>query len=90
MAMLSMRYREGEEPSRVHGNWHLDGSELSVSIGEGIIKAPLTMQDDIMEWAGETLIKLPEAAASVPFGFKLPYRSLFNPEKSGRRPPCSA
>ncbi len=91
VAMLSMRYRDGEEPSRVHGSWHLNGQELSVSFGEGIIQAPLMLQDDIIQWAGETLIRLPDEAASVPFGIKLPYRrSLFNSDSPSGRSPFSA
>ena len=87
-AVLSLREKD-QAASRVHGRWWLEGAELVMSFGGGNVRSRFQLHDDlrlhreaseggeqaqILEWAGETLLRLPDRTASMAFGVELPYR----------------
>jgi hypothetical protein len=72
-AILSFRPRN-QPPTRVHGQWWIENNELVSRFSTGAIRASYNLQEDILQWAGETLLRMPESAASLPYGIKLPYR----------------
>lgn len=73
-AIVSMRCLD-QPPSRVHGRWRTEGEHLCATFGAGEVRAPYSLDDEILHWAGETLLRLPDQTASIPFGIQLPYGS---------------
>jgi hypothetical protein len=73
-AVLSLRQKEECQALRVHGRWWLEGSELVMTFGGGQVRAPFILRDEILEWADETMLRLPDRMASLAFGVQLPYR----------------
>jgi hypothetical protein len=71
-AIISMRYLD-QPPSRVHGRWHVEGDQLVAWFGDGEIRAGYALDDDVLRWAGETLLRLSDSTASLAFGIQLPY-----------------
>jgi hypothetical protein len=79
-SIVSLRTRDQQQPSRVHGRWWVEEDLLVVSFGGGTIRSVFILQDEVLQWAGETLVRLPDQTASLPFGINLPYRlSLSQP-----------
>ena len=72
-AIVSMRCLD-QPPSRVHGRWHVEDGQLVACVGDGEIRADFDLEDDVLRWAGETLVRLPDSTASLAFGIQLPYR----------------
>ncbi len=84
-AVLSLREKD-QAASRVHGRWWLEGGvlaagdgrhdqpELVMCFGGGSVRSRFQLHDDLLDWAGETLLKLPDRTASLAFGVQLPYR----------------
>jgi hypothetical protein len=72
-AVLSLREKD-QAASRVHGRWWIEGAELVMSFGGGNVRSRFQLHDDLLEWAGETLLRLPDRTASMAFGVELPYR----------------
>lgn len=72
-AIVSMRYLD-QSPSRVHGRWRVEKGQLVASIGGGEIRADFGLEGEVLRWAGETLLRLSDRTASLPFGIELPYR----------------
>ncbi len=72
-AILSLRSGD-HSPTRVHGRWWLEGPVLVVTFGGGSIRSSFALQEDVLQWAGEILLRLPDQTASLPFGIRLPYR----------------
>jgi hypothetical protein len=72
-AVLSLRERD-REASRVHGRWWLEGAELVMGFGGGNVRSRFRLRDDMLEWADELLLRLPDRTASLAFGVQLPYR----------------
>jgi hypothetical protein len=73
-AILSLRAKDQRRPDRVHGRWWVEPHLLVVSFGGAAIRAAFTQTDDVLQWAGETLVRLPDRTASMAFGIRLPYR----------------
>jgi len=71
-AILSLRHND-HDPSRVHGRWWVDGSQLVVSFSGGCVRSEYTLADEVLRWAGSAMLRLPDATASIPFGIQLPY-----------------
>jgi hypothetical protein len=72
--ILSLRARDQQQPNRVHGRWWVEPGLLVVAFGSVTIRAAFTLDDDVLQWAGETLVRLPDRTASMAFGICLPYR----------------
>jgi hypothetical protein len=72
-AIISLRAKD-KPPSRVHGRWWVELDTLVVSFGGSTIRSDYALQDEILQWAGETLLRLPDRTASMAFGIQLPYR----------------
>jgi len=72
-AVLSVREKD-QAASRVHGRWWLESGELVMVFGGGTVRSRFLLRDDLLEWAGETLLRLPDRTASLAFGVQLPYR----------------
>ena len=75
-AILSLR-ADDEAPSRVHGRWWVEADQLVVSFSHRTIRASFRLREEVLEWAGETLLRLPDQMASLPFGIPLPYHVTF-------------
>lgn len=71
---------EGAElggPQQMHsagGDGRQGHPELVMSFGGGNVRSRFQLHDDLLEWAGETLLRLPDRTASMAFGVELPYR----------------
>jgi hypothetical protein len=71
-AILSLRTKD-KPPSRVHGRWWVELGTLVVSFGGSTIRSDYALKDDLLQWAGETLLRLSDSTASIAFGIQLPY-----------------
>jgi hypothetical protein len=77
-AIISVRCLD-RPPTRVHGRWRIDAEQLVASFGAGEVRAPFSLEGEVLRWAGETLLRLPDNAASLPFGIQLPYHLSATP-----------
>jgi hypothetical protein len=88
-AIASMRYLD-RPPSRVHGRWRTEQGTLIARFGGGEIRADFGLDGDVLRWGSDTLLRLPDRTASLPFGIQLPYRLSTSPDSlasAGAMPP---
>jgi hypothetical protein len=57
VASLTLRYRDAEYLLTTAGQWRLEGANLSVTLGESTITAPVVVEEDVMRWAGEVMTR---------------------------------
>lgn len=56
-ASISIRTEDSRLPSRVHGRWWLEGAELVVALGDGQIRGLYHLEDGVLSWADEVLVR---------------------------------
>ena len=56
-AVVSIRAAEARLPSRVYGRWWLEGHELVVALGDGHIRGLYHLEDNVLTWADEILVR---------------------------------
>lgn len=57
---VSVRCRSERQPSVVTGTWWLDGQVLSVIVGNREVQAEVSLNEGVVHWAGEVLVRMPE------------------------------
>lgn len=57
-AVLSLRYLQRSEPSRVQGTWYLDGPDLVVRLeGRPELRDRVTLTGEVASWAGKVMVR---------------------------------
>ncbi|MCC6750137.1 MAG: hypothetical protein IT371_20895 [Deltaproteobacteria bacterium] len=60
LAELRTRCLDQERVGTRAGRWWLDGPTLVLSLGRSLIRADFRIQDEVMYWAGEVLVRQPD------------------------------
>jgi hypothetical protein len=65
-ASFTVRYLEEQPPLMTSGSWQLEGDHLVVKLGHGEVRAIAKLQDGLLNWAGEVLLRVPDGLTAFP------------------------
>lgn len=57
---VSVRCHSERLPSVATGTWRLEGQILFVTVGNQEVQAEVSLNDGVVHWAGEVLVRMPE------------------------------
>lgn len=64
-AVFSVR-REGQRCATLSaGRWEIAGGLLTLRVGRSLVEGPFVLRDDVMQWAGQTLMRVAQQPLQV-------------------------